>query len=89
MAKLAGALDEFELPHSRVVVRLPTEQLFHVDGTPREAFVPCPAGVAPDAGAGGFAKELAFAVRLARALAEASSARLPRASRERCPVPPG
>ena len=42
MAHLLGALDELRLPHSGIVVRIPTEKLFHVDGTPREAFVPRP-----------------------------------------------
>ena len=41
MAHLLGANGETVLPHSRIVVRVPTEKLFHVDGTPREAFVPC------------------------------------------------
>jgi carboxyl-terminal processing protease len=45
MAHLLGALGETTLPNSRIVVRVPVEKLFHVDGTPREAFLPCP--VAP------------------------------------------
>lgn len=40
MAHLRGALGETVLPHSKIPVRVPTEKLFHVDGTPREAFVP-------------------------------------------------
>lgn len=40
MAHLLGALGETVLPHSKIPVRVPTEKLFHVDGTPREAFVP-------------------------------------------------
>jgi C-terminal processing protease CtpA/Prc len=40
MAHLLGALDETVLPHSKIPVRVPTEKLFHVDGTPREDFVP-------------------------------------------------
>ena len=40
MAHLLGALGQIELPNSRIVVRVPTEKLSHVDGTPREAFVP-------------------------------------------------
>lgn len=40
MAKLLGAIGEYELPHSRIVVRIPTEKLFHVDGRPREIFLP-------------------------------------------------
>ncbi len=43
MARLLVALGEVKLPASGIVVRIPTEKLFHVDGTPREAFVPCPA----------------------------------------------
>ena len=81
MAKLAGALDEFLLPHSRIVVRFATEQLFHVDGTPREAFVPCPTGIAPASTPDLDARELDFAVRVAAALAAAPAA-TPRAS---CP----
>jgi C-terminal processing protease CtpA/Prc len=53
MARLLGALDELRLPTSGITLRLPTEKLFHVDGTPREAFLPCrvaPAG-APTADA--------------------------------------
>ena len=41
MAHLLGALGETVLPHSKIVVRVPTEKLYHVDGTPREAFIPC------------------------------------------------
>ena len=41
MAHLLGALGETVLPHSKIAVRVPTEKLFHIDGTPREAFVPC------------------------------------------------
>jgi carboxyl-terminal processing protease len=41
MAHLLGANGEAVLPHSRIVVRVPTEKLSHIDGSPREAFVPC------------------------------------------------
>jgi len=41
MAKLLGANGETVLPHSNIVVRVPVEKLFHVDGTPREAVLPC------------------------------------------------
>jgi C-terminal processing protease CtpA/Prc len=41
MAHLLGANGEALLPHSKIVVRVPTEKLFHIDGTPREAIVPC------------------------------------------------
>lgn len=43
MAGLLGALDELTLPTSGITVRIPTERLFHVNGTRREAFKPCPA----------------------------------------------
>ena len=46
MAGLAGAVSVVRLPNTGVGVRLPTERLFHVDGTPREAFVP-PVAVRP------------------------------------------
>ncbi|MDP1831195.1 MAG: S41 family peptidase [Geothrix sp.] len=42
MARMLGALGEIKLPASGIVVRIPTEKLYHVDGTPREAFVPRP-----------------------------------------------
>jgi carboxyl-terminal processing protease len=41
MAHLLGANGETTLRHSKIVVRVPTEKLFHIDGTPREDFVPC------------------------------------------------
>jgi carboxyl-terminal processing protease len=40
MAGLQGALGEYKLPHSGISVRVPVERLFHVDGTPRELFLP-------------------------------------------------
>jgi carboxyl-terminal processing protease len=40
MAGLLGATYRFELPHSRIGVNVPAERLFHVNGTPREQFVP-------------------------------------------------
>ncbi|MFC4160481.1 S41 family peptidase [Chitinimonas lacunae] len=49
MARLRGAIFNFTLEHSKLTVRIPTEKLFHIDGTPRESFIPCPAqAVAPD-----------------------------------------
>lgn len=48
MAGLLGAIYDFPLPASGLVVKLPAERLMHVDGTPREAFRPLAAG-----GAGG------------------------------------
>jgi carboxyl-terminal processing protease len=41
MAHLLGALGELKLPNSGIVVRVPVEKLFHVDGRPRESFLPC------------------------------------------------
>ncbi|MYA17644.1 MAG: peptidase [Gammaproteobacteria bacterium] len=40
MAGLAGALQTHTLKHTGIPVRVPTERLYHVDGTRREAFVP-------------------------------------------------
>ena len=40
MAGLLGALGERTLPHTGFVVRVPAERLYHVDGSPREAYVP-------------------------------------------------
>jgi carboxyl-terminal processing protease len=40
MAGLLGALGELTLPDSGITVRIPVEQLFHVNGTPREQFLP-------------------------------------------------
>lgn len=40
MAGLVGALHETRLRNTGFVVRVPAERLFHIDGTPREAFVP-------------------------------------------------
>ena len=40
MARLIGATSAIKLPHTGIGVTFPTERLFHVDGTPREEFVP-------------------------------------------------
>ncbi len=40
MARLAGATSAIKLPHTGIGVTFPTEKLFHVNGTPREKFVP-------------------------------------------------
>jgi carboxyl-terminal processing protease len=40
MAGLRGAVYDERLPHSGLVLKLPAERLSHVDGSPREAFVP-------------------------------------------------
>ena len=42
MAGLRGAIYDHRLEHSGLILKLPTERLMHVDGTPREAFVPRP-----------------------------------------------
>lgn len=44
MAGLLGAIYDHKLPESGIVLKLPTERLFAVDGTPREKFVPRPMG---------------------------------------------
>lgn len=40
MARLAGATSGIRLPHTGIGVAFPTEKLFHVNGRPREDFVP-------------------------------------------------
>ena len=40
MAGLRGAVYDFPLSNSGMVVKLPAERLWHVDGTPRELFMP-------------------------------------------------
>ncbi len=40
MAQLLGAIEDFRLPHSGLVIKFPTEKLFGIDGTPREDFMP-------------------------------------------------
>ena len=40
MAGLLGAIYDHRLEHSGMVIKLPTERLYAVDGTPREAFRP-------------------------------------------------
>ena len=44
MAGLLGAIYDHRLSHSGLVLKVPTERLAAVDGTPREKFVPKPAG---------------------------------------------
>ena len=44
MAQLKGAIYDFTLPASGLVVKLPVERLYTVQGQPREAFVPAAAG---------------------------------------------
>jgi hypothetical protein len=40
MAGLLGAIYDHKLPKSGIIVKIPTERLYAVDGTPREQFVP-------------------------------------------------
>ena len=40
MAGLLGAIYDYKLEQSGMVIKFPVERLYHVDGTPREAFVP-------------------------------------------------
>ena len=40
MAGLLGAIYDLRLEHSGLVIKIPVERLYAVDGTPREAFVP-------------------------------------------------
>lgn len=82
MARLLGALGEITLPHSGIAVRIPTERLSHVDGTPRETFVPC--AVAPRAGQSREAAELAAARAWVLRGAGATPSRA--AGRPRCPA---
>jgi carboxyl-terminal processing protease len=42
MAGLLGAIYDHRLENSGMVIKLPTERLYAVDGTPREAFRPRP-----------------------------------------------
>jgi carboxyl-terminal processing protease len=40
MAGLLGAIETAELPNSQIGVNISTERLYHVNGTPREDFLP-------------------------------------------------
>lgn len=40
MARLLGGISDHKLPETDITVKLTTEKLFHVDGTPREQFRP-------------------------------------------------
>jgi carboxyl-terminal processing protease len=40
MAGLKGAIEDFELPNTKVIAKFPVEKLSHLDGTPREAWAP-------------------------------------------------
>ena len=75
MAQLLGAMGQTVLPHSSIAVRVPVEKLFHVDGTPREAALPCAPDVAEQDGVAQDA-ELNAAVALATRLDEAQAVHL-------------
>jgi C-terminal processing protease CtpA/Prc len=40
MAHLAGAVSDFILPLTGIALAIPTEQIYHVDGTPRQEWLP-------------------------------------------------
>jgi carboxyl-terminal processing protease len=40
MAGLIGAIDGFKLTETHIGFQIPTEQLYHVNGTPRENYLP-------------------------------------------------
>jgi C-terminal processing protease CtpA/Prc len=40
MAGLLGAISSFSLPNTNISYQIPTERLYHIDGTPRENFIP-------------------------------------------------
>ncbi len=63
MARLLGGLEQITLQHSGIVVRVPADKLFHVNGMPREDFVPC----APKPAARDGDTELAAALAAVRA----------------------
>ncbi len=70
MAHLLGALGETVLPYSKITVRIPTEKISHVNGLPRESFVPIPV---PGANTSSTDQGLGFAVDLARKAAPAKA----------------
>lgn len=49
MARLRGAVDRLDLPQSGIGITFPTEQVFHINGTPRHLWLP-PVLVKPGAG---------------------------------------
>lgn len=40
MAKLIGAVQGFTMPETNIGFQIPTERLYHINGTPRENFIP-------------------------------------------------
>jgi C-terminal processing protease CtpA/Prc len=83
MAHLLGALDQLQLPNSTIPVRVPAEKLFHVNGTPREGFMPCDTTAASAAAAAAASddSELDVAVDLGHKLSDKS---IPRAVPKGC-----
>jgi C-terminal processing protease CtpA/Prc len=68
MGRLAGANESFTLPRTGASIVLPTEELFHVDGTPRHRWAP---PVAIPAASGANADDAAMAFARARLLEQA------------------
>jgi carboxyl-terminal processing protease len=80
MAGLLGGLGSLTLANSRITVRIPTERLNHVNGTPREHFQPCDASRWPLPAISGSRFERGGADRLVWAAALAAvSVRVPSA----------
>lgn len=40
MAGLLGAISNFQMTETKIGFQFPTERLYHIDGTPRESFIP-------------------------------------------------
>jgi carboxyl-terminal processing protease len=40
MARLNGAVETFELPNTGIGVNIATERLYHINGLPREQYLP-------------------------------------------------
>lgn len=40
MARLKGAVYTFEMPNTKIRFSIPTERLYHINGTPREQYIP-------------------------------------------------
>jgi carboxyl-terminal processing protease len=40
MAALNGAVYSYQMPNNKIGFSFPVEKLFHVNGTPRESFIP-------------------------------------------------
>ena len=81
MAGLNGAVFDLQLPHTGIKLNYAAEKLFHVDGTPREDFVP-PVAVKLAGGRTGDAI-LAEGIRTLRGLRGGRPNELPRPTRAR------